>query len=632
MKRYLSLISFDRAIDILVSSFHNPERTETIPVAESTGRVIANPIFAGYSVPEENLSAMDGYAVKSRDTVNAHDQNPMLIEDFVQVNTGNIVPPGYDAVVMVEDTWETREGIMIRKPARPWQHIRSAGEDIRKNHLILPAGHVVRAFDIGALVTYGITKLDVRTVNIGLVPTGSEIVPMGSRPGPGQVVESNTVMAQVYLRSAGAQCIRYSIVPDAPDLIRESLENALKENDLVLISAGSSAGMYDYTADVISSMGDLLFHGVAVKPGKSVMLGNISGKPVLGLPGYPLAAQTVIREMAGRLLDTWGLALPPRYSVPARLAHSLVSDIGFDEFIPVSIGRVDGRYWGFPHSRGSGVQMAPVRANGFVHISSPVEGLDRGHVIDATLTTDPGSIDRTILISGRYDPAIGKLAEIIREKGQVLHAVKAGNTGGMIALNRHACHGAPVSLPDYCFIPNCQGISDLIPATGLIFIHIASLSQGIVSRDGISFDDLTRIRFINRQKGSSTRMIFDALLDVKGVDAETIDGYFHEVTSQEAVAEAIRDEFADAGICTSGVAKAAGLCFVPVINEQYELAVRTESFNDPMVRSLVMAIQSTSFRRFLESTGGYDISRTGTINAINNNLAVTEISRMPCQE
>ena len=632
MKRYLSLISFNRAIEILNSSFRDPQRTETIPVTKSSGRVIARPVFAAYSVPGENLSAMDGYAVMSRSTVGAKDQSPVIIKDFVQVNTGNIVPPGYDAVVMVEDTWDSRDGILIRKPAMQWQHIRSAGEDVKEGQLVLPAGYRVRPFDIGALVTYGITHLEVLTVNIGLIPTGSEIIPLGHRPGPGQVVESNTVMAQVYLESAGAQCTRYPIVPDDPELIAKSLKKAVSENDLVLVSAGSSAGTRDHTADVISTLGELLFHGVAVKPGKPVILGRISNKPVLGLPGYPLAAQTVIREMAGRLIQDWKLTPPPVYSVPISLAHGLVSDIGFDEFIPVSIGQVDGRYWGFPHSRGSGVQMASVRANGFVHIAPSVEGLEAGQIVDAALTTDPASTNRTILISGRYDPAIESLAEIIRENGMVLHAAKSGNAGGMIALNRHSCHGALVSLPDFSFLPHCRGITGLIPRSGLIFIHLASISQGIVSREGVSLNELSRVRFINRQKGSTTRMIFDALLEVRGVAPETIDGYRYEVTSQEALLDAVTSGMADAGICSSGAAKASGLCFVPVINEQYELAVRTESCSDPMVRTLMEAVQSLQFRAFLERAGGYDTSRTGTINAISEDLAVTEIFDTGCQD
>ena len=632
MKRYLSLISFDRAIEILNSTFRDPHRTETVPVTESFGRVIARPVYAGYSVPGENLSAMDGYAVRCRDTVGAKEQNPVIIKDFVQVNTGNIVPPGYDAVVMVEDTWDAADGILIRKPAMQWQHIRSAGEDVKEGELILPAGHQVRHFDIGALVTYGITHLEVMAVHIGLIPTGSEIIPLGQKPGPGQVVESNMVMAQVYFQSAGAHCTRYPIVPDEPGQIAKAILQAVSGNDLVLVSAGSSAGTRDHTADVISTLGELIFHGVAVKPGKPVILGRISGKPVLGLPGYPLAAQTVIREMAGRLIQSWNLSPPPVYPIPVSLAHTLMSDLGFDEFILVSVGRVDGRYWGFPHSRGSGVQMASVRANGYIHIAPPVEGLEAGQTVDVSLTTDQASIEKTILISGRYDPALERLAEIIREKGLVLHAAKSGNEGGIIALNRHACHGAPVSLPDYSFLPQCRSITGLIPPAGLIFVHIASVSQGIVSREGISLAELSKVRFINRQKGSATRMIFDALLEVRGVAPGTIDGYSHEVPSQEAVTRAVRTGLADAGICSSGAAKAAGLCFVPVVNEQYELAIRTESFTDPMVRTLIGAIQSPLFRSNLEDTGGYDVSRTGAINAINEDLAITEILPEACQD
>ena len=427
---------------------------------------MASPLCASYSVPEANLAAMDGYAVHSRETLGANDQAPLILKDFVQINTGNIVPPGFDAVVMFEDTWVSGDSVEIRRPAIAGQHVRVAGEDIRKDQLILPAGHQVRAFDIGALVTYGIRELVVKTARVGLIPTGSEIVPLGDRPQPGQVVESNTIMGQVYLQEMGARCKRYPIIPDEPDKIAETLSRAVGENDLVLISAGSSAGTRDYTAGVISSLGELVFHGVAVRPGKPVMLGIIEGKPVLGLPGYPLAAQTVIREFAGRLLETWGLVSPSPFVVPIRFAHPLVSDIGFDEFIPVSIGRVHGDYWGFPHSRSSAVQMAPVRANGYVHVPPMVEGLPASHSIDAVLTTDISSIDRTVLLSGWYDPAITKIADFIRKGGLVIHAANTGNTLGLVTLRHRGCHGAPVNVPDFAMLPYYRILSGLLPPTG----------------------------------------------------------------------------------------------------------------------------------------------------------------------
>ncbi len=250
-----------------------------MPLLESLGRVVASPVHAGYSVPEVNIAAMDGIAVRSRETAGAREQVPVTLGHAVRVNTGNVIPPGFDAVVMIEETWEHEGRFQVRRQAAPWQYIRPAGEDIRENQLVLPRGHVIRAFDIGALATYGVTEVEVRSVRVGIIPTGSELVPLGVRPGPGQVVESNTIMAEVYLSAMGATCTRYPIVPDDPGLIRETLMQAVDSDDLVIISAGSSAGTRDFTAGVIGSLGELIFHGVAVKPGKPAMLGQDPGSP-----------------------------------------------------------------------------------------------------------------------------------------------------------------------------------------------------------------------------------------------------------------------------------------------------------------------------------------------------------------
>ena len=293
--RYLTLTSFEQALSILKESFPDPGHIEKIPIMQAVGRVVAKPVYSKYAVPEVNISAMDGIAVRSRDTVSAGDRAPVTLDRFARVNTGTIVPPEFDAVIMIEDTWETGDKFQIRKSAAPSQYVRHAGEDIRENRLVLPRGHLIRAFDIGALATYGITHVEVKAVNIGILPTGSELVPLGVRPKPGQVVESNTIMAQVFLSSMGAHCTRLSIVPDDPPLIADALSSAIRSNDLVIISAGSSAGTRDFTAKVISSLGELLFHGVAVLPGKPVMLGRIEGKPVLGLPG------SVVRKMSSSL-------------------------------------------------------------------------------------------------------------------------------------------------------------------------------------------------------------------------------------------------------------------------------------------------------------------------------------------
>jgi putative molybdopterin biosynthesis protein len=626
VKRYLELRSLDEALTLLTTSFAAPRRNEKVPVIQAAGRVVAEPIFAKYSVPEVNISAMDGIAIRSRDTIGASDRNPITLEHYTRVNTGNIIPPEFDAVVMIEDVWEAGNSFQIRRAAVPWQHVRPAGEDIKENKLVLPRGHLIRPFDIGALVTYGITTIEVLAVNVGIIPTGSELVPLGVRPGPGQVVESNTVMAQVFLSQMGAHCSRLPIVQDDPDLICEALRSAVRGNDLVLISAGSSAGTRDFTESVIRSLGELLFHGVAVKPGKPVMLGKVEGKPVLGLPGYPLAAQTVLREFTAPLLESWGFAPAPRYPVTVRLAQALTSDPGFDEFVPLFVGRIGATLYGTPHGKGAAVQMATVKANGYTHIPAQLEGYDAGTELEVFLTTDPGSIERTLILTGTLDPALEELAGLAHDEGLYIHATNPGNIAGFLALSSNTSHAAPLVLPARSPLTSYKSHIKIPDAGELAFIHVATIEIGIVSRDGLNISDLTRARFINTRKDTPSRTVLDTLLATKGIDPPEVNGYLQEVHDSPAVAAAIRNGFADAGICTSSIASASGLRFVPVAYEDYELAVRRELLTDPRIGMLISLIRSPAYRAILGKTGGYDVSLTGIIRTLNSENALAPFS------
>lgn len=618
VKRYLSLVSFDDAKNIIRSSFPSPGQTEIVPVTRSLGRVIATPLYAPYSVPEVSLSAMDGIAVKSRDTQGASDQHPVHIRDFARVNTGNVIPPGFDAVIMIEDTWEEEAGFSIRKSAAPLQHVRPAGEDIRQGRLILPRGHLIRAFDIGALATYGIENLEITTATVGIIPTGSELVPLGVRPRPGQVVESNTLMAQVLLESMGARCTRLPIVQDDPVLLKNALLQAARDNDLVIISAGSSAGTRDYTAGAISETGELLFHGVAVKPGKPMMLGKINGKPVIGLPGYPLAAQTVLREFAVMLLEHWGLAPFMKYPVRTRLATSLSSDLGFDEFVPVSVGRIGTESWGMPRSRGALVQMATVRSNGYTHIPAVVEGYDAGHELDVYLTTDPSNVERTLIFSGVIDPVLEELGNIAHDQGLFIHTGNVGNTGALLALRRNACHAAPMSLPSFNLLSECAFMQPYLKSMDLVFVNIAEQEQGIASAAGISLDALDKPCWVNTHKDLPTRILFDAILSSHHLDPSQIRGYNNEVATPGAVAAAIRAGQADAGVCSRGLAESHGLVFNAFEREQYELVMHREMLSDPRILTLISLIKSPEFKALLKRSGTYDTNRTGRIRSLSS--------------
>lgn len=623
VKRYLELRSLDEALTLLTTTFPNPRRMERVRLMQSVGRVVAEPVYAKYSVPEVNISAMDGIAVRSRDTIGATDQTPVTLTHFSRLNTGNIVPPGFDAVVMIEDTWESGERFQIRKAAVPWQHVRPAGEDVKENKLVLPRGHVIRAFDIGALATFGITSIGVLAARVGIIPTGSELVPLGVRPGPGQVVESNTVMAQVFLSQMGAGCTRYPIAPDDPDRICRTLRTAVKENDLVIISAGSSAGTRDFTESVIRSLGDLIFHGVAVKPGKPAMLGNINNKPVIGLPGYPLAAQTVLREFAAPLLESWGFPPAPRFPVRVRLGQTLVSDPGFDEFVPIFVGRIAHGLVGAPHGKGAFAQMSTVKANGYTHIPAPVEGYEAGTMLEVLLTTDPGSIERMLFLTGTIDPALEELANRAHDEGLFIHATNPGNIAGLLALAGNSCHAAPLVLPARSLLPSYQPLMQCAEAGELVFIHIASVELGIASLDGLEKKDLPCVRFINTRRESPSRTVLDSLLAAEGIDPSQVNGYLQEVHGPPAVAVAIRNGFADAGICTSSIASTNGLRFVPVAHEDYEIVMRKEMLADPRLQTLLSLTRSPGYHAALEKIGGYDLSLTGTLRGLNGDRILT---------
>ncbi|WAC04819.1 MAG: molybdopterin biosynthesis protein [Methanoregula sp.] len=611
VKRYLKVTSLDDVLALLAREFACTPSTERVPLERSVGRITAAPIFARYSVPEIHLAAMDGIAIVSAETDGASEQHPVTLQSAVRVNTGNVVPPGFDAVIMIEDVWVDGIRFTIRKSAAPWQHVRPAGEDLAESEMVLPSRHRIRPHELGALAAYGITDIEVLTVRIGLIPTGTELVEQGTRPMPGQVVESNTVMAAAMLSDTGATCRRYPGVKDDPALIRDAVEKAAWENDIVIISAGSSAGTRDFTAEVVAGLGEVLVHGIAIKPGKPAIIGRVAGKPVIGMPGYPLSAFTVIREIAVPLLARYGLVVPEPETVEAEITSTIHKDIGSDEFVLAALGRVGNRWVVSPQSRGAGVQMSAVRANAYLKVPADVEGWEEGEPVPARLMVKRGEAEQALLVTGSHDPVIDHLADLLRGAGIELHSTHAGSMGGIFALKKDQCHAAPMHLlaPDGSY--NTEFLKKYLPGEELILLSVAGRQQGIVSRDSIAFNDLQNHTFINRQGGSGTRMLLDYELKKTGIDPLKIRGYEREVTTHLAVALAVKSGEADTGMCVYSAAKALGLSFVPVAQERYELAIRKSHMADPRVAALCAAIASPAFKEILRQLGGYDTKETG---------------------
>ena len=611
VKRYLKVTSLADAIRVLETGFTCTPARSRIPITESVGRVTAEPIFAKYSVPEVHLAAMDGIAVVSEETADASEQRPVTLRDAVRVNTGNVVPPEYDAVVMIEDVHVDGERYTIRKSVAPWQHVRPAGEDIAESEMILPSCHKVRSHEVGALATYGIEDLEVLSIKAGLIPTGSELVPFGTHPLPGQVVESNTVMAEAMLRQMGVTCQRYPPVVDDPALIRQTLHKAVEENEFVIVSAGSSAGTRDYTADIIADLGEVLVHGVAIKPGKPVILGRISGKPIIGMPGYPLSALTVLRELVPALIRRFGLPVAEPETIKASLTTSIHKEIGSDEFVLCSLGKVGDRWVSSPQSRGAGVQMSAVRANAYVRVPAGGEGWEAGEVVPGILTVSRSDASKALLVTGSHDPVIDELTNLLQQNSVEIHSTHVGSMGGILALKRDECHAAPVHLLAGDGEYNVPYLKKYIPGEEMLLLCVAERQQGIVSKSGLTLDEIPGHTFINRQKGSGTRMLLDYELKRRGISSGSIPGYDYEATTHIAVALAVKSGEADAGMCVYSAAKALGLSFVPVASERYELAIRSRHLKDPRVMALCDAISSSPFKEILRRMGGYDTKETG---------------------
>jgi putative molybdopterin biosynthesis protein len=601
----------DDALALLTREFSCTPSAVQVPLAEAAGRITRGPLFARYSVPEIHLAAMDGIAVRSGDTKGASEQHPVTLPTATRVNTGNVVPPEYNAVIMIEDVWETDDNYTIRKAAAPWQHVRPAGEDLAESEMVMPSRHRIRAHELGALATYGITRPEVIAVRVGLVPTGSELVAAGTRPAPGQVVESNTVMAKAMLEEAGATCTRYPFIEDKPEKIRDATAAACRENDIVIVSAGSSAGTKDYTADVIAELGEVLVHGVAIKPGKPVIIGRIDRKPVIGLPGYPLSALTVIREIILPFLRNYGLIITEPGSIRAQVTTAVAKEIGSDEFVLCTLGRVGSRWVVSPQSKGAGVQMSGVRANAYIRVPKASEGCDAGGEVDARLMVPVSEAANALLITGSHDPVIDYLADLIHPQGICLLSTRVGSMGGILALKKDECHAAPTHLLAEDGSYNTQFLEKYLPGTDVELICIAERQQGIVSRDSLALKDLAGRPFINRQRGSGTRMLLDYELKRAGIDPAAIPGYEREVTTHIAVALAVKSGEADAGMCVYSAAKALGLPFVPVAQERYELAFRKEHADDQRLAALIRTIRSPAFRDTLVHLGGYETTETG---------------------
>ncbi len=608
----------------------NSLEPEELAVDDARGRVTAEPVFASLSSPFYHSAAMDGVAVRFADTIGASERSPKRLAvgpDAVYVDTGDPLPEGFDAVIMVEDIDELAGGrIEIIAPATPWQNVRVIGEDIVATELILPVSHRIRPEDVSAMLAGGLTSVNVtRRPVVALIPTGNELVEPGVALRKGDIIEYNSRMLSGMAGEWGARAVRYGIVPDNLDTLKKYILDAAGEADLVVVNAGSSAGSEDFTYHAVKELGEVFLHGVNIKPGKPVILGAVNGRPVIGVPGYPVSAYLAFRLFARELVYRWQGTTPPAAEIiGARLSRQLASPLGPEEFVRVKLGRVGGNVVATPLSRGAGVLMSLVRADGIIRIPPESEGLAAGSMVEAELLTDRETIDNTIVCIGSHDNALDLLASFIKRRhpGLGLSSAHVGSLGGLLALARGEAHMAGSHLLDEATGEyNVSYIKKHLAGIETVLVNLVYRVQGLIvgrgNPKGIKdFEDLARpdVTFVNRQAGAGTRMLTDLKLREAGIEAASVRGYDNEEYTHMGVASAVLSGVADTGLGILAAARALGLEFIPVAEERYDLVIPAEHYESENVRALMEVVrEDAAYRAAVEAMGGYDTRDMGKV-------------------
>jgi len=636
-KRYLKKTPLKEARELFLASV-DPSRlaNETIPVDDALDRITAEPIFAKISSPHYHASAMDGICVRAEDTFGATEFVPKKLsrvsEDspgpgvFAYLDTGNSLPAWANAVIMIEKVRQLdNDTVEIFEAVAPWNHVRLVGEDVVATELLLPRSHRLRPYDLGALLAAGHTTVPVKArPKVGIIPTGDELIQPGEEAKPGAVIEFNSSVLAAFVREWGGTPVKYPRARDDFAMLRQAARRAAQECDLVTIIAGSSAGEHDLTADVVAEAGELWAHGIDVMPGKPAVLGGVDKKPVIGVPGYPVSAIVIAREILRPALEKFlGCAAPSHSTVHAVVPKKIASHLGLEEFIRVTLGRVGEKLVAVPLARGAGVITTMVHADGLLRIPSLVEGLNAGEQVEVQLLRPEAEIENTILSTGSHDLAIGVLEDQLKQRypGLKIAATNVGSFGGLLALERGETHIAGTHLLDpETGVYNIPDIKRTIPKVPVVLVHLAQREQGILIARGnpksiSGLRDLARkgIRFVNRQAGSGTRVLLDYELRRLGLDPASIAGYEREEFTHMAVAVAVASGLADAALAVRAAANALGLDFLPVASEQYDLLFLRPFFESDRGGQLMAIIRSADLKRAVSSLGGYDIKNCGAV-------------------
>jgi putative molybdopterin biosynthesis protein len=638
-KIFRELVSIEEAKERLFSRLKIEQEVEVVPLAEAYGRVLAEDCYSKVDIPPFDRATMDGYAVKAEDTFGAEEDNPIALKvvgkveagdvpaievergTAVEISTGAVIPKGANAVVMVEYTSRDGDNVLIFKPVPPGANIMSAGSDIMAGELLVRRGTKLTAREIGVLASAGFSSVKVvKKPVVAVISTGNELIDPGERLEFGKIYDVNTYTIGAGILENGGIPVFLGIARDNAEEIRSKIAEGLKIADIVILSGGTSAGIGDMIYRIVGEFGEVLVHGVAVKPGKPTVMAVASWngkiKPIFGLPGYPTSALMIFEIFVAPLIRLMsGLPEEERKIVKARIPTKVFSAVGRREFLPVNLVEGESGLMAYPLTDYSGAISTLAEADGFVEIPENKVFLEEGEEIEVRLFGEIKPAD--LMIIGSHCVGIDVLLEVMRRRKPLqAKVINVGSTGGIMAVKRGEADIAGTHLLDaetgeynvpYLVKYGLKGKAVLVKG----YVR----EQGFIVAKGNpkninGFEDLLRedITFINRNPGSGTRILLDMHLKEIAEEKEmsfdelrsSIKGYDVEAKSHTAVAIAVLMGKADVGLGIRTVAERYGLDFIPVRPEEYDFVVRKDRLSKESVKLFLDTLTSEEFKAELE--------------------------------
>src|SRR5262245_57029919 len=475
---------FTRQLDL------SPLPSETVALAAALGRVLARDITSPIDVPPFDRANVDGFALHSADTVGATDGAPHRLHlngevivcghapalevtagSATTIATGGMLPRGADAVVMVEHTELVDEGeaptIEVRRAVAPGQFISYAGSDIARGGIVLRRNTRLSSREIGTLAACGLAQVEVvRRPRVAVLSTGDELAAPGDELGSARVYDSNGAIIAAAVTEAGGEPVSFGAFPDDEGTLERAVRAALAACDMVVLSGGTSKGAGDLSHRIVSKLGEVLVHGVALKPGKPLCLAVIDGKPLAVLPGFPTSAIFTFHTFVAPVIRARaGLAAEATRSVEADVPVRIASELGRKEFVLVALASGENGPVAFPTAKGSGAVTSFSQADGFLEIDALAAALDAGSRARVTLIGHTAAMP-DLVVMGSHCVALDVVLGALSERGFAARTIAVGSMGGVAAAERGECDFAPVHLID--------------PASGVYNAHLLRRGLALV--------------------------------------------------------------------------------------------------------------------------------------------------------